>query len=63
MNARFGGGYPFSHMAGVNLPAAIIKWLGGEKTDRQLLTERNNVLVQKDISLVRLSPQTDIQNT
>ena len=55
MNARFGGGYPFSHMAGVNLPAAIIKWLNGEKTDKQLLTERNNILVQKDISMVRLS--------
>ena len=57
MNARFGGGYPFSHMAGVNLPAAIIKWLSGEKTDKLLLTERNNILVQKDISLVQLFPE------
>lgn len=31
INPRFGGGYPFSHAAGVNLPKAIIKWLKGEK--------------------------------
>lgn len=26
LNPRFGGGYPFSHQAGVNLPLAIIRW-------------------------------------
>ena len=26
MNARFGGGYPFSHMGGCNLPQAIVNW-------------------------------------
>ncbi|MBQ7352538.1 MAG: ATP-grasp domain-containing protein [Clostridia bacterium] len=26
MNARFGGGYPFSHMGGCDLPRAIVNW-------------------------------------
>lgn len=54
MNARFGGGYPFSHMAGVNLPKAIVKWLGGEKVDEHLLTPEIGVMSQKDIKMVRL---------
>ena len=54
MNARFGGGYPFSHMAGVNLPGAIIDWLLGKKTNELYLKERINIMSHKDISLVRL---------
>lgn len=54
MNARFGGGYPFSHMAGVNLPLAIVNWLSGMPVEISILTEKENVLSQKDIRLIRL---------
>lgn len=54
MNARFGGGYPFSHMAGVNLPLAIVKWLLNESVDSQILTAKPGVLTHKDIALTIL---------
>lgn len=37
MNARFGGGYPFSHMAGCNLPQAIVNWAQGKEVPKEML--------------------------
>lgn len=37
LNPRFGGGYPFSYEAGVNMPKAIIQWVKGEKVDAAIL--------------------------
>ena len=54
MNARFGGGYPFSHMAGVNLPAAILRWVSHEPVEKSMLTETAGIMCQKDIRLVQL---------
>ena len=51
LNARFGGGYPFSHAAGVDMPAAIVNWLAGEECDRSLFTPVPGVLSHKDISI------------
>lgn len=54
MNARFGGGYPFSHLAGVDLPKAIINWLNGRQVEMNLLTPKIGVIGQKDINMVCL---------
>lgn len=54
MNARFGGGYPFSHMAGVDLPRAIAAWAEGKKADAEWLRAKSGVMSQKDIRLIRL---------
>lgn len=37
INPRFGGGYPFSYEAGVNMPLAILKWLKGAAVDARIL--------------------------
>ena len=55
MNARFGGGYPFSHLAGVNEPRAIISWLRNEVAEEDDLKAKIGVIGQKDISLVKLN--------
>lgn len=40
LNPRFGGGFPFSYEAGVNLPKAIIEWLKGNDIDNSILQPR-----------------------
>ena len=40
LNARFGGGYPFSHLAGCNLPFAIIEWAKGKTVNKEILKAR-----------------------
>lgn len=42
LNPRFGGGYPFSHEAGVNLPKAIIEWAKGNQINQELLIPQYN---------------------
>lgn len=49
MNPRFGGGFPFSYEAGVNLPLAILKWLRGEYVSPDLLkTECGRIFAKND---------------
>ena len=49
MNARFGGGYPFSHQAGCDLPAAIVKWANAEPVDGALLQAKSDMLAYKEL--------------
>lgn len=55
MNARFGGGYPFSHFAGIDLPRAIVKWLKNIEIEDELIVKRYNVFAQKDIRMIDLT--------
>lgn len=47
MNPRFGGGYPFSHVAGANIPAALIAWAKREEADINWLKITKNVMSAK----------------
>ncbi len=51
MNARFGGGYPFSHMGGCNLPLAIVKWCREEAVDKSLLTAKTGIRGYKELCI------------
>lgn len=49
MNCRFGGHYPFSHLAGANLPLAIVKWISGKVVERSLFDIQYGVEGYKEI--------------
>ena len=51
LNARFGGGYPFSHVAGCNMPKAIVQWYNGETPDRSLFEAKTGVLTFKELEM------------
>lgn len=52
LNPRFGGGYPFSQMAGANIPAALIAWANGGEVDPHWLRVQENIASSKCDRLV-----------
>ncbi len=55
MNPRFGGGYPFSHMAGANIPAVLVAMLHGEGFPVKWLASKAGVTSAKCDRLVACS--------
>lgn len=54
LNPRFGGGFPFSYEAGVNLPKAIIEWIKGEDVDPNILQPEYGRIFAKNDYLVEI---------
>ncbi|HHX65024.1 MAG TPA: ATP-grasp domain-containing protein, partial [Chloroflexi bacterium] len=57
LNPRFGGGYPFSHIAGANLPAALVAWANGLDVDPLWFDIKPGVVASKYSELVVANPQ------
>lgn len=54
MNARFGGGYPFSHMGGCNLPKAIVNWVVGKTVDKSMISAKTGITGYKEIYITKI---------
>ena len=54
LNPRFGGGYPFSYEAGVNMPKAIIEWAKGNDVDPSILVPAYDKMFAKNDYLVEV---------
>lgn len=52
LNPRFGGGYPFSHVAGADLPGAFVAWASGRHPSPRQLSVDVGVRSYKQISLL-----------
>ena len=54
LNPRFGGGYPFSYEAGVNMPKAIIEWVKGNAVDPSILVPTYGKMFAKNDYLMEI---------
>lgn len=51
INPRFGGGYPFSHVAGADVPSAYVAWAAGDEAIEEWLTSRSGVSAAKTVGV------------
>ncbi len=56
MNPRFGGGYPFTHCAGVDVPRAYIYWTNGDVAPSDCFTFNIGKIFSKCDRLVEIKP-------
>ncbi|GAA5555430.1 hypothetical protein Asch01_00117 [Acinetobacter schindleri] len=54
LNPRFGGGYPFSHEAGMNTIQAYLAWLTGEKLESSFNQYKADLVFSKCDRLIRI---------
>ena len=62
LNPRFGGGFPFSYEAGVNLPKAIINWIEGKEFDIRELEPVYGLTFAKCDYLVDMSSELSVKS-
>lgn len=54
LNPRFGGGFPFSYEAGVNMPKAILQWIKGEDVNPAMLQPEYGRMFSKNDYLMEI---------
>lgn len=54
LNPRFGGGFPFSYEAGVNMPKAILQWIKGEDVNPAILQPEYGRMFSKNDYLMEI---------
>ncbi len=54
MNARFGGGYPFSYMGGCDLPSAIVEWCKGNNVPDEMLSVKYGSVGYKELFITEV---------
>lgn len=54
LNPRFGGGFPFSYEAGVNMPKAIIQWIKGKEVNPAMLQPEYGRMFSKNDYLMEI---------
>ena len=55
INPRFGGGYPFSHVAGARVPECYVAWTLGREPDPAWLRCRPDVVAGKFVEIAATS--------